>query len=70
MLVFQEDDARFWVGLGSSRDDRFLVIASGSKLTTEVRLLDAARPAGAAARGGAPRARASSTTSSPPATGC
>ena len=44
VLVFQEDDARFWTGLGSSRDDRFLVIASGSKLTTEVRLLDAANP--------------------------
>jgi oligopeptidase B len=44
VLVFQEDDARFWTGLGSSRDDRFLVIASGSKLTTEVRLLDAAHP--------------------------
>ena len=44
MLVFQEDDARFWTGLGSSRDDRFLIIASGSKLTTEIRLLDAATP--------------------------
>ena len=44
VLVFQEADARFWTGLGSSRDDRFLVIASGSKLTTEVRLLDAANP--------------------------
>jgi oligopeptidase B len=44
VLVFQEDDERFWTGLGSSRDDRFLIIASGSKLTTEVRLLDAAHP--------------------------
>ena len=44
VLVFEEDDARFWTGLGSSRDDRFILIASGSKLTTEIRLLDAATP--------------------------
>jgi oligopeptidase B len=44
VLVFEEDDARFWTGLGSSRDDRYILIASGSKLTTEVRLLDAATP--------------------------
>ena len=43
-LVFQEDDGRFWVGVGRSRSDRFLVIASGAKTTTEYRYLDADRP--------------------------
>ena len=44
VLVFEEADPRFWTGLGSSRDDRFIIVASGSKLTTEIRLLDAATP--------------------------
>ena len=37
-------DGRFWVGVGRSRTDRFLVIASGAKTTTEYRFLDADRP--------------------------
>ena len=28
-------------GVGATRSDRFLVIASGSKITTEIRVLDA-----------------------------
>lgn len=43
-LVFHETDARFWVGVGRSRSDRFLMIASGSKTTTEYRFLDADCP--------------------------
>jgi oligopeptidase B len=43
-LVFHETDERFWVGLGRSRTDRFLVISSGSKNTTECRYLDTERP--------------------------
>jgi oligopeptidase B len=43
-LVFHETDERFWVGIGRSRSDRFLVIASGSKNTTECRYLDTADP--------------------------
>lgn len=39
-LVFHETDGRFWVGVGRTRSDRFLVIASGSKSTTEYRVLD------------------------------
>ena len=39
-LVFHETDGRFWVGVGRSRSDRFLMIASGSKTTTENRFLD------------------------------
>jgi oligopeptidase B len=43
-LVFHEQDGRFWVGVGRSRTDRFIVIASGAKTTTEYRFLDADRP--------------------------
>ncbi|MGA8247605.1 MAG: S9 family peptidase [Nocardioides sp.] len=43
-LVYHEPDERFWVGVGRSRSDRFLVVASGSKNTSESRFLDAERP--------------------------
>ncbi len=43
-LVHDETDGRFWVGVGRSRSDRFLVIAAGSKTTTELRYLDTADP--------------------------
>ena len=46
VLVYQEDDAMFWVSLGSSRDDRFVLIAAGSKTSSEWHLLDAAAPTG------------------------
>jgi oligopeptidase B len=45
-LVFEEPDERFWMGIGSSRDDAWVIIAVGSKLTSEVLLLDAAAPLG------------------------
>jgi len=44
VLVFEEPDERFWMGIGSSRDDAWLVIQVGSKLTSEVLLLDASAP--------------------------
>ena len=43
-LVFHEDDGRFWVGAGRSRTERFLVIAAGSKTTSEYHVLDTERP--------------------------
>jgi oligopeptidase B len=43
-LVFHETDERFWVGIGRSRTQRFLVIGSGSKNTSEARFLDCADP--------------------------
>ena len=43
-LVFHETDGRFWVGVGRSRSDRFLMIASGSKSTSEYRFLDSESP--------------------------
>ncbi|MFC7492008.1 MULTISPECIES: S9 family peptidase [unclassified Knoellia] len=44
VLVHDEPDERFWMGIGSSRDDRWLILALGSKTTSEVRLLDATTP--------------------------
>jgi len=46
VIVFEEPDERFWVGVGLTRSERFVQISVGSKLTSEVRLLDAARPDG------------------------
>lgn len=46
VLVHQEDDERFWMGVGSSRDDRWIMVGLGSKTTSEVLLLDAADPTG------------------------
>jgi oligopeptidase B len=45
-LVHHETDPRFWTGIGRTRTDRFLQVASGSKTTSEVRLLDTADPDG------------------------
>ncbi|CCI53488.1 S9 family peptidase [Nostocoides jenkinsii] len=47
VLVYQEDDERFWMGIGGSRDDRFLMIGVGSKTTSETWLLPADDPLGA-----------------------
>jgi oligopeptidase B len=44
VLVHHEADGRFWVGVGRTRTDRFLVIAAGSKTTSEYRYLDADSP--------------------------
>lgn len=43
-LVFHETDTRFWVGVGRSRSDRFVMIASGAKTTTEYSVLDTTTP--------------------------
>ena len=43
-LVFAETDARFWVGCGRSRTDRFLMVVAGSKTTTEYHVLDLDHP--------------------------
>jgi oligopeptidase B len=44
-LVYQEDDDRFGVSVCRARTGRLLVITSASKVTTEVWLVDADRPA-------------------------
>ncbi len=43
-LVHHEQDGRFWVGVGRSRTDRFIVIAAASKTTSECRYFDADDP--------------------------
>jgi oligopeptidase B len=45
ILVFQEDDERFFVELGLSRSKRYVVIHTASKATSEARWLDAVDPA-------------------------
>jgi oligopeptidase B len=44
VIVFEESDEKFWLGVGGSRDDRYLEIHTSSKLTSEVWLLDANTP--------------------------
>ncbi len=44
--VVTETDERFWIGVDSSRDDQWIVIGAGSKLTSEFSLLSAADPEG------------------------
>jgi oligopeptidase B len=45
VIVFEETDERFWIGIGLTRSERYLQIHTSSKLTSEVWLLDAATPA-------------------------
>ncbi|GLW13240.1 protease [Microtetraspora sp. NBRC 13810] len=46
VLVYEETDERFWVGIGLTRSERYLVLGLASKITSEVRFLDASDPAG------------------------
>ncbi|WP_436763319.1 S9 family peptidase [Streptosporangium sp. V21-05] len=46
VLVHEETDERFWVGIGLSRSERYLVLSAGSKITSEVRVLEADDPSG------------------------
>ncbi|MBS45451.1 MAG: oligopeptidase B [Nocardioides sp.] len=39
-LFFAEADERFWVGCGSTRSDRFVMVATSSKTTSEYHVLD------------------------------
>lgn len=45
-LVYDERDERFGTGVGRTTSDRFLVITSASKVTSEQRVLDATDPTG------------------------
>jgi oligopeptidase B len=46
VLIHQEDDERFFLGLGRTRSERFVVIHAASKRTSEARWIDAADPVG------------------------
>src|SRR5262245_2162863 len=44
VIVLEESDERYWVGVGLTRSERYLRITASSKLTSEVWLLDATEP--------------------------
>ncbi len=46
VLVYEETDERYWVGIGLTRSEKYLVLGAGSKITSEVRILDANDPTG------------------------
>ena len=46
VLVHDEVDERFFTGIGSSSSEKYLVIGASSKITSEVRVLDATDPEG------------------------
>src|ERR1700757_1787232 len=43
-LVYHEADERFWLGAGLTRSEKYVFIASGSSITSEVRYADSADP--------------------------
>ncbi|MDQ3679762.1 MAG: S9 family peptidase [Actinomycetota bacterium] len=46
VLVYQEDDDRFYLGVNMTRSERYLLLSLGSKVTTEVHYLAADDPDG------------------------
>ncbi|MGY4898066.1 S9 family peptidase [Micromonospora aurantiaca (nom. illeg.)] len=44
VVVYQEDDERFWVGVELTRSERFVVIDIHSKITSEVWVIPASNP--------------------------
>ncbi len=42
--VYHEPDERFWLGVGRTRSNAYVLIAAGSSVTSEVRYADAADP--------------------------
>jgi oligopeptidase B len=43
-LIYEEQDARFWLGLSKSRSERFIYIGLHSKVTSEIRYIHADEP--------------------------
>ena len=46
VVVYEEIDERFWVGVELTRSEKFILIDSQSKTTSEVRVIPASNPAG------------------------
>ncbi|GAA3144097.1 S9 family peptidase [Planomonospora alba] len=46
VLVHEEEDERFWIGVGLTRSERYLILSAGSKITSEIRILEADDPTG------------------------
>ena len=44
VLVLQEDDERFFLGVGTTRSERFIILTSSSKVTSEEYVIDTRRP--------------------------
>ncbi|KUI15776.1 protease 2 [Mycolicibacterium acapulense] len=42
--VYNEPDERYWLGVGRTRSDKYVIIAAGSAVTSEVRYADATDP--------------------------
>ncbi len=42
--VYHEADEKYWVAVGRTRSDKYVLIAAGSAITSEVRYADAANP--------------------------
>lgn len=42
--VYHEPDDKYWLGVGRTRSEKYLIIAAGSAVTSEVRYADAADP--------------------------
>ena len=45
-LIYQEDDESFWVGLGTTKDDQYIMMSLGNQTTSEWRYLKADNPIG------------------------
>jgi oligopeptidase B len=45
-LVYEESDDRFYLGVGRTRDDRYILVGLDSKMTSEVWAIDADNPLG------------------------
>ncbi|MBV7295868.1 S9 family peptidase [Corynebacterium sp. TAE3-ERU12] len=46
VCVYREDDESYWVGVGATRSERFVIIESASKITSESWFIDTAEPTG------------------------
>ena len=46
VIVYEESDERFNLGIGRTRDGRFVLLEAGSHTTSEARFLDASTPGG------------------------
>ena len=44
VLIYQEDDGAYWLGIGGTHDDEWLIISVGSKNTSEFTLLNLRDP--------------------------
>jgi oligopeptidase B len=46
VLIYQEDDDRYFLGASKSKDDAYVYLELGSKITSEIHVLDANQPNG------------------------